>query len=328
MAFIGLRHPVAAKLLRHEDGQAPVYGAGRVIGRLIQHNASRSHSDTPLYADDIIDEFDNSVTAVNLTVGVNDISDDDRRLLLGDTATSEIDMRTGDVTAVYDEGGDGGAPVGFGFIRVRRKNSVDSYVASWYWSVVFSEDSEESQTKGEAIEWKTPTINGRGRGLYIDESGAPSFRRRKCFDTMAEAVAWLHDMAGMIPEENTLAALYGNMSGLAGGDFPDFHPQQLEYDATINTTSETDYLHFNWLKRAGQITRPGNFGIENNTAGASRKTYGGSGDGGFYQLYLGDGGVETPNGIVGHVDLTIPVERNGEVVSTYTLHITRTYNPA
>lgn len=196
MAFIGLRYPVAATFAQTADGTMPTYSSGVVIGRAIQANLTRTHNSNPLYADDIIDEDDNSLTAMSLSLGLNDLLDEQRAALLGDIAVMSGDT-TPTATGEYDEGGTGSAPVGFGYIRVRRKAGATKYQACWYWKMTFVEDSEEAQTKGESIEWKTPTITGRAFGVYIDGSGTPKFRRRKTFDTEAEAKAWLNTKAGI-----------------------------------------------------------------------------------------------------------------------------------
>ena len=192
MAFIGLRYPVAARFAQSADGVMPTYTNGTVIGRAIQANLTKTTNNNPLYADDIIDEDDNSITGMTLTVGLNDLDDEKRRWLLGDIMSYEQGVGN-----LFDEGGDGAAPVGFGYIRVRRVQGEEKYQAVWYWSVLFSEDAEESQTKGESIEWKTPTITGRVFGCYIDSTGTPKFRRRATFDSEAAAKAWLNTKAGI-----------------------------------------------------------------------------------------------------------------------------------
>ena len=191
MAFIGLRHPVYARITEFEDGAMPCYAVPVVAGRAIQANVTKTHNNTPLYADDIIDEDDNSITGMTLTVGLNDLDDEKRRWLLGDIMSYEQGVGN-----LFDEGG---------------------------------EDAEESQTKGESIEWKTPTITGRVKPIYADDSGIPKFRRRKTFDTQAEAEAWLDAVAGYdIPANLALQFLTTNATLK-----PTFKQRHSEYEATI-----------------------------------------------------------------------------------------------
>jgi len=193
MAFIGLRYPVAAVFAQTADGAMPTYTGGTVIGRAIQANLTKTHNNNPLYADDVIDEDDNSLTAMSLSLGLNDLLDDKRALLLGDIPVQSGSAATGE----YDEASVASQPVGFGYIRVRKKAGLVKYQAVWYWKMVFSEESEDAQTKGESIEWQTPTLTGRVFGCYIDSTGSPKFRRRKTFDTEAEAKTWLNAKAGI-----------------------------------------------------------------------------------------------------------------------------------
>ena len=195
MAFIGLRYPVAAAFAQTTEGTMPTYTGGTVVGKAIQANLTKTHNQNPLYADDAIAEDDNSLTAMSLTLGVDDLADTVRAALLGDIA-----VETGSpaaATGEYDEGSVSSAPVGFGYIRVRRKGGVTKYQAIWYWKMLFSEDSEDTQTRGESIEWQTPTITGRAQGCYIDDSGVAKFRRRKTFDSETEAKTWLNAKAGI-----------------------------------------------------------------------------------------------------------------------------------
>ena len=52
MAFIGLRHVVAAPITAETEGQPITYGTGAVIGKGIQANLTINRGDNPLYADD------------------------------------------------------------------------------------------------------------------------------------------------------------------------------------------------------------------------------------------------------------------------------------
>ena len=190
MAYIGLRHPVAAKFAQTADGATPTYTNGMVIGRAISANVTKTSNNNPLYADDIIAEDDTSLTAMSYSLNLDDLSDAARALLLGDVAATGTD-------SYYDEVGDGGSEVGFGYIRVRRLQGVTSYQGVWCHKVLFSEDNENAQTKGESIQWTTPTLTGRVHGCYLDATGKAYFRRRKTFTSEADAVAWLNGLAGI-----------------------------------------------------------------------------------------------------------------------------------
>lgn len=193
MAFVGLRYPVAAPVATEVSGSGLTYSAGFVVGKAISANITKNRNTNPLYADDAIAENDNGVTGMTIEFGVDDVMDDVRSQLLGLVAV------TGTGTAIdhYDET-DAAAPyVGFGYIRVRRKAGATTYQGVWFHKVQFGEDNEASQTKGESIEWQTPTLNGTVFGVQNDSTGAIKYREVKPFTSEADAKTWLNTKAGI-----------------------------------------------------------------------------------------------------------------------------------
>lgn len=190
MAFTGLQYAVVAAITAETEGSAVTYGTGKVLGRMISANISWTRNDNPLYADDAIAENDNGVTGGTIELNIDDISDEGRVYVLGETevtVTNGKEYETTEAPAPY---------VGLGFLRVKRKAGVTSYIAEWVHKVQFGMDSEEAQTKGESIEWQTPTLNGKIFGVRNDSSLNNHYRRTATFDTLAEAKAWLDDKAG------------------------------------------------------------------------------------------------------------------------------------
>lgn len=191
MAFIGMKYVVAATVGTETPGSAITYTGGKVIGKAISGNLTWERNDNPLYADDAIAENDNSVLGGTIEIGLDDLADEARVMLLGEVAVtngSDTEYETNDAAAPY---------VGVGYIRVRRKAGVTSYQAVWFHKVQFSEESEEASTKGESIEWQTPTISGKIMGVQNDSTLANNFRRRATFETEAEAKTWLDTKAGI-----------------------------------------------------------------------------------------------------------------------------------
>lgn len=192
MAFIGMKYVVAAPVTTETAGSAITYGTGSVIGKAIQGNVTWTRNDNPLYADDAIAEDDNSVTGGSIELGLDDLLDEARVTLLGDKAVT-----SGGDSTEYETTGDPAPYVGFGYIRVRRKNGETTYQACWYHKVQFGEESENAQTKGQSIEWQTPTITGRIMGVQNTATLETNFRRRANFDTEAAARTWLNTKAGI-----------------------------------------------------------------------------------------------------------------------------------
>lgn len=194
MAYIGLRYPVVATVASHTDGSEPTYNAGKVIGHAIQANLTISRTDNPLYADDRIVEDDNGITGMSLELGLDDIDEAVQVYMLG--VAKEDSADTTPISTWFDS--DASAPdVGVGYIRVRRKAGTTKFQAVWIYKAKFSYNDENSQTKGETIEWQTPTITGRCMGISRTGSGRLDFRARQLFDTEAAAMAWLNGKAGI-----------------------------------------------------------------------------------------------------------------------------------
>lgn len=193
MAFIGMRHVVVAKIASHTEGAEPTYSAGMVAGKAITGNLTINRNSNPLYADDVIAEDDNSITSMELELGLDDL-DEETQAYMGLLKEVVTGSGTSAVTTYY-ETAEASDPVGVGYMRVRRKENTTTYQAIWIYKGLFSKNAENSQTKGESIEWQTPTVNGRCMGLSIDSNGAATFRKIQNFTTESDAADWLDGMA-------------------------------------------------------------------------------------------------------------------------------------
>ena len=195
MAYIGMRHVVVAKVATHTAGSEPTYSAGMVMGKAITGNLTINRNNNPLMADDGIAEDDNGITSMELELGLDDLLEDVQDYIgllekkTTGTGTAAVDTYYDTDAAAYD--------VGVGYVRVRRKNGATKYQALWVYDTMFSITSENAQTKGEQIEWQTPTATGRCKGLDVDGSGKMKFRKRQLFDTAAAAEAYLNGLAGI-----------------------------------------------------------------------------------------------------------------------------------
>lgn len=195
MAIIGMRHVVAAEIDTYTAGAEPTYKTGFDVGMAITGNLTINRNSNPLYADDTIAEDDNSITSMELELGIDDL-DNDAQVGLGLVEEKTTGTGTSAVTVYYDTD-EPTKNVGVGYMRVRRKRGVDVFQAVWTFSTRFGMSSENTQTKGENVEWQTPTINGRFVGLDVDGTGIYKFRKRQDFTTAAAAAAWLDSQAGI-----------------------------------------------------------------------------------------------------------------------------------
>ena len=192
MAKIGLLNPVYAPIVSEPKDAAIVYGAGKFCGAAISASVTYTSNSNPLYGNDSIIDDDNGITGAEVTMGVDDIMEDDQVALLG-VAKEEMD---GGVTE-YSDTGDSAPFVGFGYIQVRRKDNKKSYIANWWHKVQFDRPNETTNTKGENIEWQTDSITGTAAGVMIDKTGKVKFRTKAVFEDYAAADAWLRNKANV-----------------------------------------------------------------------------------------------------------------------------------
>ena len=191
MAFVGLLYAVAAPIQTEADGQAITYGKGQVIGGMMTAEISYTRNSNPLYADDRVMEEDNSITGGTIKMGVDDVNDDARVMMLGD-------VKEGDAgEEVYHETGESAPYVGTGYIRVSRKDNKTNYIAYWVHKAIFGIGTESAKTKGQNIEWQTPTLEGSIMGVKNNAALQTRFRERRTFTKESEARAWLNKKAGI-----------------------------------------------------------------------------------------------------------------------------------
>lgn len=183
MAYIGLRHIVAAKIKQENENALPTYDAGFLVGRGINADVSFDRADVTLEADDTTVERDNSIVGGAVTLGVDDLSDAARVGLLGD-------VKVGTDVEEYDEIGKAAPYVGVAYVRQRVYDGKTTFRAMYIPKAQFGNTDESAQTKGRQTQFQTPTITGQIMGVTL-EDGEVHYRRRSAFfDTAAAAIAW------------------------------------------------------------------------------------------------------------------------------------------
>lgn len=174
MAKIGVKYPVYKSA--NKSG---------VIGKAIQADISISTNEAKLYADDTVVESDRSFQSGTITFGIDDLSDEIQVEFLG----HKKDEETGEITA---NGNDRNPYVGVGFYSVKKVNGVKKYRAVWLTRVQFAEPEDTNATKGENVEFSTPTLEGT---IMLDDNG--DWKKENTFDTEAQAIAYLEEKAGI-----------------------------------------------------------------------------------------------------------------------------------
>lgn len=189
-ACIGIAYPVFALLDQHTDGSIPSYKNGKVIQEAREVNVTKTYSDNPLYGDDAIQDDENGLTALAYDFESTGITDEDRVLILGETANANT------VTGGYWEGDNVTPWGGFGFIRrMRHGDGTKKYEAWIAVKIKFQETTQQTRTKeGQNISWGTPRLSGTAASLDVDGSGVNKFRLHETFTTMQAAKDWINNI--------------------------------------------------------------------------------------------------------------------------------------
>ena len=177
MAKIGLTNFYWSKLTEALDG-TPTYDGAKSFGKAVSASVSISNNSATLYADDSLAESDTSFQNGTVTLGV----DDDRETTFAAVLGHDIDESGKVIRNVNDI-----APyVALGRILVKMVSNVRLYKVEILYKVKFSEPSQDDNTKGESVEFSTPTIEGQIAALANGQ-----WSESKTFATKAEAVAYI-----------------------------------------------------------------------------------------------------------------------------------------
>ena len=189
---VGMVYPVCAPVATYTPGTSITYSAGSVVSEARSASISWDRADGEFYGDDILLDSDNGVLGYTIDFEPAGLQDAIRATLLGETVLNTSEYNITDAAAPY---------VGFGYVRVMRDNStgtvITTYEAWWYYRVQFSVNSEETRTKERNIEWRVPTLSGRGTGVQLDSSDTLTFAVHKSFETMSDAKTWLNGKASI-----------------------------------------------------------------------------------------------------------------------------------
>lgn len=177
MATIGLDKLFYAKITEDAGGDE-TYSTPKPLARAMTAELSVELAEATLYADDGAAEVVKEFQSGTLTLGVDNIG----TAVAEDLTGAKIDKNKVLVSASED----GGDPVAVGF---RAKKANGKYRYFWLYRVKFGIPATNLTTKGESIEFSTPSIEGTvmrrnkvdGRGSHPwkaevseDDTGVPA----------------------------------------------------------------------------------------------------------------------------------------------------------
>lgn len=190
-ANVGMVYPVMAPVNTYTPGTSITYSAGSIVGEARSATVNWDVDDSEFYGDDVVLDTANGTLGYTIEFEPTGLTDAIRNKLLGETKSSSEYSITNAASPM----------VGFGYIRVMREplsgTVTTVFEAWWYYRVQFGMTSEETRTKEKNLEWRTPTLSGKGTGVQLSAAETLTFAVHQTFTTLAAARSWLNSKASI-----------------------------------------------------------------------------------------------------------------------------------
>ena len=195
MAGIGLYGVYYSKAV-FVDGAISKYSGASQMGKAISATFTpASNAAAPLYANNSIAEIDpNVANGGQLSVTLDRLKEAAQADIYGLTAvTSTVTVSSASVSGTgFDfTGSEESAPVGVAFIRQKQEdNSRNYHEVVVFAHVVFQPPEETANTKGQTLEWQTPSLTGTVSGAS-SALGSKPWKQTRTFPSQAAAIEWI-----------------------------------------------------------------------------------------------------------------------------------------
>lgn len=187
MAYVGLAYIVMAQLESFSNGK-PMYKNGFVAGEAISADITPNYNEGSLYGNNRQVEYAKEFKQADIKLGLTRLPVIASEVLYGHTLSD-------DKKEVIYKTDDNSSYVGTGLYVDEIIDGKRQYVASWIYKVKYNETSEAYATKGDSIEFKTPSLEGKALGIENKQ-----WRTTKVFENEDDAIAWLKELAHIAEE--------------------------------------------------------------------------------------------------------------------------------
>lgn len=177
---IGMSKPIVAKYSYNAVTKKVTYTDATYLGEAMTGTFTPNYAESSLYGDDRKVDNTKEITDIAIALGVTKLPIKAHNILYG----SEINE-----TEVIEKTTDVANEVGIGFIS---RQSNDKYTALVYPRAKFARGAETYNTKGQSVNYSTPTINGTA--MESDEEG--KIRIFKEDLSKADALKYVTDFLG------------------------------------------------------------------------------------------------------------------------------------
>lgn len=160
MAGIGLKSFKYGALTEASTLAQCTYATPAVLAGAISCSVSLDIAEAELYADDVLKEKASVIKKGTITLGIDEDDDEKFAALLGLSSASLTIEGATDAKEYISKVDDVPVAHGFGHIVTKIVGGVAKYKVEWFPKVVFKPFIPEAQTKGDSLEFKTPSVEG------------------------------------------------------------------------------------------------------------------------------------------------------------------------
>ena len=172
---IGVSDLHVAKLLTDVDGTGATYDAPEKLAGVLTVGLQPQVVEGDFYADDKISESYSSISSFEITINPELLTPEQEAMLLG----KELDGNDGVITTSSSS-----AP--YFAVMFKSLKSDNTYRSQVVYKVKFSTPEETYNTKGDSIEYQTPTINGKA--IPRDADDIITYKTDEAIATFMDAV--------------------------------------------------------------------------------------------------------------------------------------------
>lgn len=162
------------------------------VGDAMNCNLELKYAEGRLYAESTLAEYLKLATGGSISIAVKYIKEDAAKLMYGATATSRTVSEKA-VTGLKYTAKDIGDYVGVAFYAPDKIDGATKYTCVFITKALFGPPSMNFQTKGDNIQFNTPTTSGE---FLADDSTTQELLETAVCDTETEAIAWTKAVLG------------------------------------------------------------------------------------------------------------------------------------
>ena len=178
MAYVGLRKPYVAKY----DRATKTYSDGFKYSHAVSFNINPNYAEASLYGDDMQVEYEKAFTNAGITLGTTSTPIDAAEVMFGHTVDRTLNK-------VIFKATDESNYVGLGIIAPEKVDGANKFVAFIILSAKFADSAESFTTKGDQLQFNTPSIEGAA--VAANDDG--EWKITEVFDTEAEAETFVKE---------------------------------------------------------------------------------------------------------------------------------------